>query len=64
MNNLISYFKNSYEELMYKVTWPSFASLQNSAVLVIIASLLIAAAIWIMDFGSRNLMDLIYDALK
>lgn len=65
MNNLISYIKNAYEELMHKVSWPSWAELQSSAIIVLTASLLIALFIWVMDFVSKGLMnDVIYKALS
>ena len=63
MNGLVSYIKNAYEELMYKVTWPSWAELQNSAIVVLIASILIAVFVWIMDFISKNGMIEVYKLL-
>ena len=60
MNGIVAYMKNAYQELMYKVTWPSWSDLQSSAILVLTASVIIAIFIWIMDFGSKNLMMEIY----
>jgi len=64
MNNLVSYIKNAYEELMFKVTWPSWSELQNSAIVVLVASVIIAIFIWIMDLVSKNLMEQIYKLLS
>jgi len=50
MASLGTYIKESYDELINKVTWPSLKNLQQSAVLVFIASLLIALTVWAMDF--------------
>jgi preprotein translocase subunit SecE len=63
MNNLIGYLKTAYQELMFKVTWPSWADLQSSAIVVLAASIIIAIFIWIMDFISKNGMMVIYDFL-
>jgi preprotein translocase subunit SecE len=48
-NKVVSYVKNSYDELMHKASWPTYAELQNSAVVVFVASLLIALAVFIID---------------
>lgn len=63
MNALLDYIKEAYLELVNKVTWPSFAELQNSAVVVLIASLLIAFLVWGMDIGSNNMSTFIYKTL-
>ena len=47
---IVSYIKGSFDELINKVTWPTWEELQNSAVVVAIASLIIALIIFIMDF--------------
>jgi preprotein translocase subunit SecE len=49
MDKLIQYFKDSYQELMYKVTWPTVAELQSSTAVVFVASLIIALMIALMD---------------
>lgn len=45
-----AYIKDSFDELLHKVTWPTWEELQNSAVVVAITSLIIALIIFIMDF--------------
>ena len=57
---LINYFKESYTELVEKTSWPTRKELTSSAVVVLIASLLIALVVWVMDFGFENIMSLIY----
>ena len=49
MKNVVNYFKETYEELVHKVTWPSMKDLQNSVVVVSIASLIIALIVFMMD---------------
>jgi preprotein translocase subunit SecE len=64
MNNVGSYITESYKELMEKVTWPSWAQLQQSTVIVLIATLLITAVIFVMDFASNELLNFIYQLFK
>jgi preprotein translocase subunit SecE len=54
------YFQDSYTELVHKVTWPTWAELQNSATLVMVASLILALIIAGMDFFFSRIMQLIY----
>lgn len=59
----INYAKNAYTELVQKVSWPSWSQLSNSAVIVMIASLLIAVVVLVMDIAFENLMKAIYNIL-
>ncbi len=52
--------KESYDELVYKVSWPTQKQLINSSVLVLIASIIIAVFIWVVDKIFNLLMELIY----
>lgn len=49
MDKLRGFFKEYSEELLYKVQWPSFEDLQSSTITVLIASLIIAMIIFVMD---------------
>jgi preprotein translocase subunit SecE len=60
MKKIKAYFENVYSELKHKVTWPTWETLQSSAIVVMIASAIIGIVIGIMDFSFKNLMDLIY----
>ncbi len=57
---LISNIKASYEELINKVSWPTWSELMNSAVIVLIASVIIALIVALMDISFENLMDFVY----
>ena len=48
-NKFVEYVTESYDELMHKVSWPTWSELQNSAVVVSIASLIIALVVFMMD---------------
>jgi preprotein translocase subunit SecE len=60
MNRLRNIFGGSVEEVRDHVTWPSFAELQSSTVLVLVASLIFAVVIGLMDFGFKTLMEVVY----
>ena len=57
------YLKDAYTELVHKVTWPSWPDLQNSAVLVMITSLIFALIIAGVDFVFSRAMEFIYSLL-
>jgi preprotein translocase subunit SecE len=57
---LNGYFKESYNELIHKVSWPTWAELQDSSIVVMIASVIIAAIVFAMDFSFQRLMQAIY----
>ena len=57
---LIKDIQESYNELRYKVSWPTQKQLINSAVLVLIASIVIAFVIMIIDWIFEHLMQLVY----
>ncbi len=58
-----SYIADSYKELTQKVTWPTWPELQNSAIIVMVASLIIAIVVYAMDMVSSELMSFIYGLL-
>ena len=60
MNKLTAYFQESYDELMHRVTWPTWSDLQQSTTVVLIASVIIALLIWLMDTASNLALQLIY----
>jgi preprotein translocase subunit SecE len=57
---LINYAKDSYNELIHKVSWPTWNELQNSAIVVSIASLIIALVVFLMDISFREILDGFY----
>ena len=64
LEEIKTYCKDSYEELVHKTTWPSRSELMNSAVVVITASLCIALVVFVMDFIFQSGMELIYGVLR
>jgi len=59
----INYIKESYNELVHKVSWPSGKELANSAAIVLIASIILSLIVWLMDLGIKNIMTVIYEQL-
>ena len=60
---MFNYVKESYNELVHKVTWPTFAQLQNSTVVVMVASLIFAIENLAMDISFENIMEASYRTL-
>jgi len=54
------YINESYDELVHKTTWPSWSELQNSAIVVSIASLIIAFVVYLMDMSFQTLLKQFY----
>lgn len=61
MEGIMLYVKESYNELVHKVTWPSFPNLLSSTTVVLIASAIIALIILLMDIVSKQVLDGIYN---
>lgn len=59
-NQVVNYIRESYDELMHKVSWPSWAELQGSAIVVSVASLIIAVIVFAMDEVFRNVLIQFY----
>lgn len=57
---LLTDLLDSYNELVYKVSWPSKKDLANSTVIVMVASILMAIVIWAIDVVFDSVMNLIY----
>lgn len=57
------YFKESYNELVYKVSWPTRTELSSSAVVVLFASIIIAVVVFVIDFVFENAMEFIYQSI-
>ena len=58
--NIATYCKESYDELVHKVTWPTVKELTNSAVMVLTASIIIALIVFLMDSIFEQLMKIVY----
>ena len=59
----MGYLKDSDKELVEKVSWPSFSSLQSSTIVVMVASLIFAMIVLAMDVSFETVMQGIYKVL-
>lgn len=64
MNKVSAYIRESYHELTDKVTWPTWAQLQQSTAIVLVSALLIMLIVWLMDSVSNQVLQLIYSFFK
>jgi preprotein translocase subunit SecE len=60
MNKIATYFRESYKELMEKVTWPTWTQLQQSTMIVIAATIVITALVSGMDLVTNVVLKQIY----
>jgi preprotein translocase subunit SecE len=60
MEKLVNYFKSTTEELMTKVSWPSWDELQSSTLIVMVASIIFAIIIYMIDLLSSGALGFFY----
>jgi len=60
MNKVRSFFEEAYQELRFKVSWPTWQELQASTTVVLVAAALLSIVVFLMDFASSQLLDLFY----
>lgn len=60
---MFNYVKESYNELVNKVTWPTFSQLQNSTIVVMVASVIFAIVVLAMDMSFETILGHIYKFL-
>ena len=61
---ITNYFRETRDELMNKVSWPSWGELTESTTIVIVASVLFALVIWAMDSGLGIALTNFYQLFK
>jgi preprotein translocase subunit SecE len=60
MERVKNYILESIDEVKNKVSWSKFNELQSSAILVLVASLIFALLIGVIDFGFQNALSWFY----
>ncbi len=60
MKRIREILRVTYEELLYKVTWPSWEELWSSATAVLVSSFILALMIVLMDAVSKQVLHIIY----
>ena len=61
---MTAYIKDSYKELVEKVTWPNWEQLQQSTMIVLGATLFITTVVALMDFIANGSLKFIYSLFK
>ncbi len=65
MNKISLYIRDSYKEMAEKVTWPNWEQLQQSTMIVLVATILITFMIGIvMDPIINSVLKFIYSLFK
>lgn len=64
MNKIKHYIQESYHEMVHKVSWPSWEELQSSTMIVLIATVIVTAIVWLMDIGSNTVLDNYYKLFR
>ena len=60
MEKLTLYMKESYNELLKEVSWPTLQQLQESTVVVLATAIILATLIFVMDASFGTLLKAIY----
>jgi len=58
--SIVNYLKEVNNEWMHKVSWPTWSELQNSAIVVSVASLIIAVVVYLMDVSFSTILQKFY----
>ena len=61
INKIRSIFKETVEEMRYKVSWLKYSELQSSTTLVIVGTLVFALVIWAIDSVFENGITILYE---
>ena len=57
MEKIKLYIHDAYDELVNKVSWPTWKELQQYAVVVLVAAIIISLIVWLMDLVSLNVVQ-------
>jgi len=60
MKKVINFIGASYEELTKNVTWPKTSELYSTTALVLVATVIFAILVGLIDYGFQNGMDALY----
>ena len=58
-----TYIQEAYDELVHKVSWPSWDELQQTTAIVLVALALITLLIFGMDIAADKVMTMLYSLL-
>jgi preprotein translocase subunit SecE len=55
MNKIFTYFENAWDELIHKVTWPTWKELQETTAVVLTTIGIITLIVFVMDGAAEFL---------
>ncbi len=57
---ILTDIEESYNELVHKVSWPTKSELVNSTIVVMVASVIAALILWLIDLFLNFVMGQVY----
>lgn len=63
MSRIGNYVQEAYDELLHKVSWPSWEELQQTTIIVLAALALVTVVIFGMDIAAENVLRFVYKML-
>ncbi len=63
MSKFGSYIQEAYDELVHKVTWPSWDELQQTTIIVLVALIIVTMVIFGLDLVSEKVLTMLYNIL-
>lgn len=63
MSKFGNYIQEAYDELVHKVSWPSWDELQQTTIIVLVSLLIVTLLIFGMDFVAERVLTFIYNIL-
>ena len=64
MNKIRQYLRESYTEMVHKVSWPNWEELQSSTMIVLVATVLVTLIVWGMDLASHAVLQNFYKLFR
>jgi preprotein translocase subunit SecE len=58
-----NYIQEAYDELVHKVSWPTWDELQQTTIIVLVGLIIITLVIFGMDFASEKVLTFLYGIL-
>ena len=60
MDKILLYLRESYNELMDKVSWPTRQNLVDSAKVVVVSALMLSVLVFVIDFMVNQVLSFVY----
>ncbi|HNB80676.1 MAG TPA: preprotein translocase subunit SecE [Chitinophagaceae bacterium] len=64
MSKVLNYFEQAYDELIHKVTWPTWSELQQTTLITLASIIMLTLVIFAMDGASELVFETFYKFFK